>query len=72
MTPSRRSKPLCSKCGKRPGTVRWGDTLAATHGFPTLRCQVCVYTEQLIHARERSAAIPELERKLAEAKAANR
>lgn len=59
----------CQKCGKRPGTMKWGDLMAQTHGFAASWCAVCVYTAQLKHARERADAIPELERKLAKARA---
>lgn len=58
---------ICANCGKRPGTIRWGDTLSLTHGFMVMWCDVCAYTTQLDHARERAKEIPELERKLAEA-----
>lgn len=61
--------PICPNCGKRPGTVRWGDALAVTHGFTQMWCEVCAVTAQLNFARERAAAIPELEARLVELRA---
>lgn len=58
---------LCTKCKERPATIIWGDALATTHGWNEYRCDICALKEQLDHARERAAAIPELERKLTEA-----
>lgn len=59
------SQGLCGNCGERPGTITWGDLLALTHGGGTLRCELCAIKTQLEHARERAAAIPELEARLA-------
>lgn len=56
---------LCANCKKRPGTETWGDALAVTHGWAAKWCVMCVLEAQLEHARERAAAIPELERRLA-------
>ena len=59
----------CSKCGEREATVIWGDPLTVNHGGGEWRCDVCAITEQLEYARERAKSIPELERRLVEAKA---
>jgi len=50
---------LCGTCGE-PGDVPWGD-LTRLH---VLRCRRCALTQQLEHARERAAAIPQLEAEL--------
>jgi len=60
----------CPNCEQREGEVRWGDALAFTHGWAPMWCWVCAYEAQLEHAKERAAAIPELERRLAEARVA--
>lgn len=60
-------KPKCANCGKRPGTIRWGDALAITHGFSTWWCEVCALKAQITHAEERSAALPDLYERLAKA-----
>lgn len=63
----------CAKCGERPSTMVWADdggALAYSHGFYTFWCDVCALTAQLEHAKERAALIPELERKLEEARSA--
>lgn len=49
---------LCAECGKRPGTIRWGDALSMTHGGGEMRCGVCVYGTQLRHALGRALRIP--------------
>lgn len=59
----------CANCGERPGTVRWGGALAATHGWVVLWCEVCALEAQVEHARERADALPALEARLREAKA---
>lgn len=41
---------LCVNCGKRPGSLTWGDSLAVSHGFAEKRCGVCVYGAQIKHA----------------------
>jgi|ERR1700677_479780 len=51
---------LCYKCGKRKGTLVWGDALTMTHGGAFPRCEVCVYSAQLSHALHRVWAIPRL------------
>src|SRR5437879_6372816 len=60
----RRAAGLCSGCGTRPGTIRWGDALAVTHGWTELRCGVCVYGAQLRHALSCTIRIPILTAKL--------
>lgn len=62
---------LCTVCGLRPGTEKWvghGGVLGLVHGQYSMRCQVCVLEEQLSYARERAAAIPQLEADLAAAR----
>lgn len=51
---------LCHNCGKRQGTIVWGDALAMTHGGGTPRCEVCAYSAQLEHAWHRALALPKL------------
>lgn len=59
----------CPYCKKREGTIKWSEgPIAAVYGMWSMVCEVCAYEQQLEHARERAAAIPELECKLAEAK----
>jgi hypothetical protein len=60
---------LCGECGG-PGTIKWGQSVQVARGHYTLRCERCVLTAQLEHARESAAAIPELEAKLASLPAA--
>lgn len=58
----------CANCGKHEATQRWigdGGSLAYIHGMYSFWCECCVFKEQLRYARERAAAIPELERQLA-------
>lgn len=50
----------------------WGDWMIVNHGGGEWRCDTCALTEQLEFARKRAAVIPELERKLADAKEADR
>ena len=57
----------CSSCKVRPASLIWGSPMEVIHGGGEWRCDVCAITEQLAHARERAAAIPELEKKLDEA-----
>lgn len=61
MTPTQ----MCANCWKEPGTERWGDALAFSHGFEVLWCKRCVLTTQIAHAEERAAALPELRARLA-------
>lgn len=64
-------KGLCLSCKERPATISFGDALSFTHGGGTLnRCALCAAEEQLAYARERAEAIPELEAKVKEARAA--
>lgn len=58
----------CFNCGDRPGTVRWGDSLAVTHGGVQWWCDVCALTVQIEHAEERAARLPELRQRLRAAK----
>jgi hypothetical protein len=51
---------LCGLCGEE-GDVPWGDP----NRPHVLRCSRCALTQQLEHARERAAAIPQLEAELA-------
>ena len=37
---------MCANCGRRPGTVKWGDMLAATHGAIQMWCRVCALEAQ--------------------------
>ncbi len=58
----------CSNCHQRPATVFWtgeGGSLAFVHGCYESWCKPCTLKAQLDYARERAAAIPELERELA-------
>jgi hypothetical protein len=57
-------KAKCANCHQRPGTIRWGNTLALTHGWAQMWCEICATEAQLEHAQERAAVIPELEAKL--------
>lgn len=54
----------CDECDERPATIRWGTELEVTHGMFSWRCRVCALEAQVEHARERAAALPELERRL--------
>lgn len=49
---------LCAECGKRPGSITWGDALAMIHGGGEKRCGVCVYGAQLRHALSRTVRVP--------------
>jgi hypothetical protein len=63
-----RADGLCPRCIERPATTDIGPV-----GDPRWRtpsCEQCVVEVQLEHARERAAAIPELEASLAMLKAA--
>jgi len=57
----------CANCKTRKATMDWvgeGGVLAWTHGMYTRWCEYCATEAQLKYARERAAAIPELEAKL--------
>jgi hypothetical protein len=57
----------CAKCDVRDATTWWMCcTLAALHGASEPRCERCCVVEQLTVARRLAAAIPELERRMAE------
>jgi hypothetical protein len=58
----------CYICLKRDATVAFGDSLFHTHFSHKNACEYCVTEKQLEHARERAAALPELERKMQELK----
>ena len=62
---------VCQNCGAdRPlRDFAEGGTMAWVHGVYARWCEVCILTRMLEFARERAAAIPELEKKLAAAKA---
>jgi len=63
MTP----KGNCENCNTRPATLWWvgeGGAMAWAHGGGVPWCQHCSVTEQLKHARDMAAKIPELEEKL--------
>jgi hypothetical protein len=57
---------VCLYCKTRPATLHFGDALSFTHGGVENCCAICAAEMQLQHARERAAAIPELEAKVAE------
>ena len=60
----------CTSCKKRKATQWFAvDGTAAARGYSSPRCDICVLEEQIKHARERAAQLPELERKLAELRA---
>lgn len=56
----------CPRCKTREATTDIGPVL--DWRFRERSCEVCVVEVQLEHARERAAAIPELERRLVEVK----
>lgn len=56
---------ICGFCKTRPATLHFGDMLSFTHGGGLNCCEICSTEKQLAHARERAAAIPALEQKLA-------
>lgn len=57
----------CARCGHRPATqIMAESTFAYAHGAYEMLCRVCVLTAQLELARDRAAAIPQLEADLAE------
>lgn len=63
MTP----KGNCVNCNTRPATIWWvgeGGVMAWAHGGGEPWCEHCSVTEQLKHARDMAAKIPELEEKL--------
>lgn len=51
---------ICSKCKKRIGVITWGDTLAMTHGFTTMRCNTCAYRDQILYALKAIKRLPPL------------
>lgn len=59
---------LCQRCRQRPSAVAWGDPLAQAHGFYQWWCEVCALSEQLKHAREQAKRIPDLQRRLRNAR----
>jgi hypothetical protein len=60
---------ICARCLTRQGTEIWTEgTMAYIHGAYQMYCKVCVLTCQIQHAKERAAAIPEMERELEELK----
>lgn len=62
----------CQKCGEREATQIWCDSgvFGWAHGMGQNWCEICVLETQLEHAKERAAAIPEMEKKLEELKRA--
>lgn len=60
----------CAECKERPGVIKWGTDLEAIHGMYSWRCEVCALLAQVAHARERAAALPDLEARLAAAERA--
>jgi hypothetical protein len=57
----------CENCGERPGTRKWlgeGGAVDLVHGFYSMWCEVCVLKEQIKHAEERAAALPEMRARL--------
>ena len=66
------SDGLCQNCKKRPGAEKYvgeGGTLAYSRGWFQNWCKLCVLEAQLIHARERSDAIPSIIAEINELKA---
>ena len=62
----------CDHCQERPAAVMWlgdGDMVSAIHGARWWWCERCAVEAQLERARERAAAIPDLERRLEEEQA---
>lgn len=57
---------LCLYCKTREATLHFGDSLSFTHGAVLNCCALCCAKMQLAHARERAAAIPELESRVAD------
>lgn len=62
-------KDLCVNCNILRGTERWvgeyDSVTVARTGWHQMWCKRCVVVAQLDHAKQRAAAIPELERQLA-------
>jgi hypothetical protein len=57
----------CVNCNKRPAAVWWCDGAMDFIHFGGLAwCDYCTVEAQLKHARERAAAIPDLEKRLAD------
>jgi hypothetical protein len=61
---------ICRYCKTRAATLHFGNALSFTHGGSLNCCALCAAEKQLEHAKERAAAIPELERRIAELRAA--
>jgi hypothetical protein len=64
---------LCDNCKKRPGTEHWAGhmgTEIALRRLPSLPlwCRICCLESSIAYIKERMAALPELERELAELK----
>ena len=63
-------KDLCSNCHAHTGTEKWvgefDSVTVARTGWHQIWCKRCVLVAQLEHAKQRAAAIPDLERQLAE------
>lgn len=60
---------ICDNCGKREGTIKWvgdGGVMDLVHGAYSMWCEVCTLKEQIKHAEERAAALPEMRARLAE------
>jgi hypothetical protein len=60
---------ICDNCGEREGTQKWvgdGGAIALVHGSYSMWCKVCVLKEQIKHAEEWAAALPEMRARLAE------
>ncbi len=58
---------ICQHCGKRGITAPFSEGgIAYIHGLYAMWCKHCILTEQLKHALERAAKIPELQKELAE------
>lgn len=52
----------CVNCKEREATRYWcRGPLEHSHGMGVWWCEVCVLREQIEHARERAARLPELE-----------
>ena len=57
----------CENCGKHEGTQKWlgnEGMMAFTHGMWRLWCECCCLKEQIKFAKERTAAIPKMEKEL--------
>ena len=59
----------CAKCGNHKATTHWvgdGGSLALVHGAYEFWCGCCCLKAKLEYAKERAAAVPDIERQLAE------